>query len=125
MSIVQFKSFTYSPSKSLQFEGKRVNLPGLGWMGFDKSRSFPAGFAIKSVKVRQKADGWYISVRLEDATVPAPPSANEIQTVIGIDVGIKKIVSLSNGETIVNPQVFNKRVSQDVFQFYPSDFKDD
>ncbi|WP_226576799.1 hypothetical protein [Microseira wollei] len=30
----------------------------------------PDGFTIKSVTVRQRQDGWYISVRIEEKTVP-------------------------------------------------------
>ena len=39
-------------------------------MNFYKSRDIPIGFTVKTVTVRRKADGWYVSLRLEDKTVP-------------------------------------------------------
>ena len=38
-------------------------LPSIGWMRFLKSRNIPDGFQLKTVTVRQKADGWYVSIR--------------------------------------------------------------
>lgn len=99
-----FKSFTYT--QNVKFEGGTVLLPGIGWMCYYNSRPFPDGFQTKSVTVRKKASGWYISVRLEDKSVPEPthPCVNEATRVLGIDVGIAKLVSTSTGLTIPNPR---------------------
>ena len=90
------------------FLGNRVRLPGIGWMRFFQSRPFPDGFAVRSVTVRRKVDGWHVSVRLQDDTVPAPLAQNEIRTAIGVDLGITKLASLSTGETIANPHFAQK-----------------
>lgn len=107
-----FKSFTYP--QNVKFNGSSVYLPNIGWMGFHQSRKFPDGFIVKSVTVRQKASGWYISVRLSDTSIPEPvidikPDA----TILGVDLGINKLASLSDGSIIPNPRFrFNKRTDR-------------
>ncbi|MCF2147583.1 transposase [Desmonostoc muscorum LEGE 12446] len=101
----KFRSFTY-PAGDVGFKGKKVRLPGIGWMQFFQSRPFPLGFKIRSTTVRKKADGFYLSVLLMDDTVPNLPAPQQIQAALGVDLGIKKLVSFSNGETIVNPRFY-------------------
>ena len=121
----KFRSFSYPPG-DVRFQRNRVRLPGIGWMCFFQSRPFPDGFAIRSVTVRRKADGWYISVRLQDDSVPTTPSPNEtavcawrgtrpnnclVKSAIGVDLGIIKLASISTGETIPNPR-FGQQVER-------------
>lgn len=103
----KFRSFSYPPG-DVRFQGNRVRLPGIGWMVFFRSRPFPDGWNVRSVTVRRKSDGWYISVLLQDNTVPAPPSPNEVQSAIGVDLGIAKLASISTGKTIPNPRFGRK-----------------
>ena len=82
-------------------------------MRFFQSRPFPEGFALRSVTVRKKADGWYISIGLENKDVPqcSPRTKEEINSVVGGDLGSNKLLALSNGEQIANPQ-FEKRLER-------------
>lgn len=99
-----YKSFTYP--QNVKFDNGFVFLPGIGWMKYHDSRPIPDGFKVKSVTVRKKATGWYMSVRLEDKSIPEPvaPEVGDSTRVLGADVGIAKLVSLSTGETIANPR---------------------
>jgi len=106
----KFRSFSYPPG-DVRFDGNRVRLPGIGWMRFFQSRRLSDGFKVRSVTVRRKADGWYVSVRLQDDSVPSSPSPNEVKTAIGVDLGIAKLASLSTGETIPNPR-FGQKVER-------------
>ena len=106
----KYRSFSYPPG-DVRFECNRVRLPGIGWMKFFQSRLFPEGFAIKTVTVRSKADGWYISVRLQDGSVPNIQGNHAIKTCIGVDVGIAKLASVNTGEIIPNPR-FSLNVSR-------------
>jgi len=101
----KFRSFGYVPGQ-VKVEGNRVRLPGVGWMRFYLSRQLPAGFSIRTVTIRKKSDGWYMSVGLENKGIPElkPIDTDQIKTAIAADLGIKKLASLSNGETIANPQ---------------------
>lgn len=103
-----FRSFTYPPG-CVQFKGNAVRLPGIGWMTFFNSRPFPEGFQQKSVTVRRKSDGWYVSVRLEDSAVPETPSPNQVKTAVGVDLGIRKLMALSTGETLPNPDFYQRQ----------------
>ncbi|NEQ86877.1 MAG: IS200/IS605 family element transposase accessory protein TnpB [Moorea sp. SIO2I5] len=102
----RFRSFKYTPGQ-VKLDGNRIYLPGIGWMRFHDSRPIPSGFTLKSVTVRRKARGWFVSLQIEDKSVPALPvkNKNEISPdhVKGCDLGIKKLVSISNGEIIQNP----------------------
>jgi putative transposase len=124
----KFKSFNYTPNQ-VQVKGNKIYLPKIGWMSFFQSRPFPEGFALRSVTVRKKADGWYVSIGLENKDVPegalsdaepssarvapqySPKATEEIGSVIGGDLGSNKLLALSNGEQIANPQ-FEKRLKR-------------
>ena len=103
----KFRSFTYPPG-DVAFKGNKVRLPGIGWMSFFQSRPFPNAFSIRSVTVRKKADGFYISVLLQDESVPDVPAANKVKTAVGVDLGIKKLMCLSTGQTIANPRFYQQ-----------------
>jgi putative transposase len=99
-----FTSFTYAAG--VKIKGNKIYLPKLGWMRFFNSRPIPDGFRINSVTVRQRQDGWYVSLRIEDKTVPdyaAKPLA-EVKAVLGCDLGITKLVHLSDGCQFENPK---------------------
>ncbi|NES44034.1 MULTISPECIES: transposase [unclassified Moorena] len=102
----RFRSFKYSPGQ-VKLDCHKIYLPGIGWMRFHNSRPIPNGFTMKSVTVRRKSRGWFVSIQIEDKSLPLPPvkAANEITPcrVKGCDIGIRKLVSVSNGETIQNP----------------------
>ncbi|NEO75928.1 transposase [Moorena sp. SIO4G3] len=102
----RYRSFKYAPGQ-VKIDGNKIYLPGIGWMRFHNSRPIPEGFTMKSVTVRRKSRGWFVSIQIEDKSVPLLPvkSANEIRPnrVKGCDLGIRKLVSTSDGKTIQNP----------------------
>ncbi|WP_439484522.1 RNA-guided endonuclease InsQ/TnpB family protein, partial [Cyclobacterium plantarum] len=108
----RFKSFNYPPNQ-VKLKGNKIYLPSIGWMRFFQSRQIPEGFRIKSVTVRQKADGWYVSISIENKSIPQsqPKDLDQVKSVIGCDLGIKKLLALSNGEQIKNPQ-FEKQLER-------------
>ena len=65
----RFKSFSYPPNQ-VKLEGNKIYLPSIGWMRFFKSRNIPDGFNLKTVTIRQKADGWYVSITIENKDIP-------------------------------------------------------
>ncbi len=107
-----FRSFSYKP-KQVKVHGDRVYIPGVGWMRFFLSRPLPAGFEIRTVTLRRKTDGWYMSVRLEDKTVPVPKpiAPSQVKSVIAADLGIRQLAALNTGELIPNPQ-FAKKIAR-------------
>ncbi|NEQ86979.1 MAG: transposase [Moorea sp. SIO2I5] len=102
----RYRSFKYAPGQ-VKLDGNRIYLPGIGWMRFHNSRPIPVGFTMKSVTVRRKSRGWFVSIQIEDKSVPLPPviKKSEINPdyVKGCDLGVRKLVSTSDGRTITNP----------------------
>jgi len=83
--------------QGFKIEGHRIYLPKLGWFKFRKSQDIQG--QPKNVTVSRVADKWYISVQTEmDVPNPVHPS----QSSVGIDVGIVKFATISDG-TWINP----------------------
>ncbi|WP_308796371.1 transposase [Tolypothrix sp. FACHB-123] len=99
-----FTSFTYVIGVKVQ--GNKIYLPKLGWMRFFNSRPIPDGFKIKAATIRKRQDGWYVSLRIEDRAVPdyIVKPFTEVNNIIGCDLGITKLVHLSDGYQIENPK---------------------
>jgi putative transposase len=99
-----FTSFTYGIG--VKIKGNKIYLPKLGWMRFYNSRPIPNGFAIKACTLRKRRNGWYVSIRIEDKSVPeySAKLLGDNPKVIGCDLGITKLVHLSDGYQIENPK---------------------
>ncbi|MFB2923594.1 RNA-guided endonuclease InsQ/TnpB family protein [Aerosakkonema funiforme] len=100
-----FRSFEYKPGR-VKIDGSKVYLPRIGWMRFYNSRPIPEGFVIKTVTIRRKTDGWYMSVRIEDKSIPeiVKRDISDLKTVVGIDLGLTKLVHCSDGSQINHPR---------------------
>ncbi|MBW4590334.1 transposase [Aetokthonos hydrillicola Thurmond2011] len=108
-----FSSFTYTVG--IKVQGNKIYLPKIGCMRFFNSRPIPSGFTIKAATIRKRQDGWYVSIRIEDKTVPdyIPKPLTEIKSVLGCDMGITKLVHLSDGHQFNNPKfAINKKVKR-------------
>ena len=84
--------------KYCRLEKGRVKLPsGLAWVKFRQSR--PVEGKIKNATVSQSAGHWYISFQVEqELPEPAHPSGS----MVGLDAGIAKLATLSDG-TVFEP----------------------
>jgi putative transposase len=102
-------NFEFKPG-TVRIEGNNITFPVLGKMRFYKSREIPKSWAVKTCTISFESDGFYVSVLLEDKTVPDIPAKrdSELLTIAGVDVGIIKIVSTSDGEMVPNPRFLNK-----------------
>ena len=85
-----------------------VNLPKIGLVPFVYNRPIPEGFQAKTGTVIREADGYYISLTIEDQTVPY--EVVEIQPTEenskGIDLGLLYYAVTSDGEFIEVPKFF-------------------
>ncbi|MBW4502029.1 MAG: transposase [Scytonema hyalinum WJT4-NPBG1] len=108
-----FSSFTYVMGVKVQ--GNKIYLPKIGWMRFYNSRPIPQGFTVKAATVRKRQHGWYVSIRIEDKTVPdyVAVALADVKSIVGCDMGITKLVHLSDGHQIKNPKfATNKKVKR-------------
>lgn len=99
-----FRSFTFATGVKLS--GNKIYFPKLGWMRYFNSRPLPEGFKIKSVTIRKKANGYYVSVRIEDQSIPSFPilKPEEVKTVTGLDLGLGQLTYCSDRSAIPNPK---------------------
>ncbi len=99
-----FTSFTYQMGVKVQ--GSKIYLPKLGWMRFFNFRVIPEGFTIKAATIRKRQDAWYVSIRIEDKSIPdyVLKPLDEVKSILGCDLGITKLVHLSDRHQIDNPK---------------------
>ena len=97
--------FEFKPG-TVKIDGQCITMPGLGSMRFFRSRSIPDSWEIRTVTIRRDIDAWYVSILLRDETVPdlVAKTLDQCKTIQGADVGIKKLVALSDGTMIENPR---------------------
>jgi len=89
----------YVSNDKVRFDGQRVRLPVIGWVRMRESLRFEG--KVISARVVREADQWHIAVQVELAESP-PPS--EGTGVVGVDLGLTHLATLSTGEKIDNPR---------------------
>lgn len=104
----QYKTFVYPQAKDNWLSGNLINLPKIGKVKVILHRPIPDGFKTKTASVTKKADGWYLTLSLEDATVPTVKPDIDPNKVVGIDLGLKDFLTTSNNEVIAIPQHYRK-----------------
>ena len=82
-----------------QVNGTRVKLPKIGWVKC--SEKLPEGIQIKNCVIRRVADEWFISFKQEFT-----PIKHENQVRVGVDLGIKKLATCSNGVVFESPRKY-------------------
>ncbi len=107
--VGRYRSFTFPQMKQDCIQGKFIYLPKIGWVKFIQHRPLPEGFTIKTATIIRRADGWYVSLSLQDSTVPeftpAPPT---LDNTIGIDMGLNDFLVTDEGEAVPVPQYYRK-----------------
>ena len=107
-SFSRYKTFTYPQAKQDCLQGNKINLPKLGEIKVILHRPIPEGFKVKTASVTKKADGYYVTLSLEDKTVPVISPNIKPDKVVGIDLGLKEFLTTSHGETVAIPQNYRK-----------------
>jgi len=104
----RYRTFTYPQMKEGCLQGNLINLPMFGKVKVVLHRPIPGGFKVKTASVTKKADGFYLTLSLEDATVPEIKPDFNPDSIAGIDVGLKEFLTTSDGETVAIPQHYRK-----------------
>lgn len=105
----RYRSFTFPQVKQDCVADKFITLPKIGAVKLILHRPLPDGFKIKTATITRKADGWYVSLSLEDQSVPElTPDAPTTENTVGIDVGLKSFLVTSEGEEVAIPQPYRK-----------------
>ena len=93
------QSFTTN-NQSVRVEGKKIRLPKIGWIKMFQELRF-VGKIIK-VTISRTAHRWFVSITVETEDTEAVD--NSTHPVIGIDVGINTLATLSDGTKYDNPR---------------------
>lgn len=82
---------------------KKVYLPKVGWVAFRKSQEIEG--SIKNVTVSRSSKRWFVSFQVElEVEEPVHPSKTEI----GIDMGVTRFATLSDGTVVAPIHSLNK-----------------
>ena len=87
----QHDSIRFPQGVELDEVKQQIRLPKIGWMGYRKSRDIIG--TIKNVTVSRRGEKWDVSIQTEYEVVSSAPNPSEI----GIDMGVKRFATLSNG----------------------------
>jgi len=104
----RYRTFTYPQVKEGFLRSNLINLPMFGKVKIVLHRPIPDGFKIKTASVTKKADGYYLTLSLEDKTVPEIKPDFNPRSITGIDVGLNEFLTTSEGETVAIPQYYRK-----------------
>jgi len=102
----QFKSFVFPQFKDNPISGSSIKLPKIGKVPINLHRPIPDGFKVKQVRVLSKVRGtqWYVVVTIEsDISIPDAPVHGRA---IGIDLGLERFLTVSDGSFQERPKFF-------------------
>ena len=102
----RYRSMTFSHLskqliRNIRKQMARLVVPKLGHIKIRYHRPLPDG-KIKNLTIQRKASGWYANIAVEVADTPEV----DVETTIGIDVGLESFLTTSEGDKIQNPRYF-------------------
>jgi putative transposase len=103
--------YTYGDGCKLVDDGKRMllYLQNVGSLKVKFHRPLPAGANIKHLILKRKASGWYVYLQME-APVRVMPACDNPP--VGVDVGLLRLLTLSDGVVIDNPHWLRASLAQ-------------
>ncbi|GHO48444.1 RNA-guided endonuclease InsQ/TnpB family protein [Ktedonospora formicarum] len=85
-----------------------IQLPRLGRLRLKEHGYFPLNGKISSATIHEQAGRWFVSICVhEEAKAPQPAAGD----VIGVDLGIKRLATLSDGRTFENLKALRKKIT--------------
>lgn len=99
----KFRHDSFRYPQGVKLEQDSIYLPKIGWCKFRKSREIEG--TVKNVTVSKTLNKWYVSVQVElEVLEPVHPSRTEL----GIDLGVVRFASMSDGTMIEPIDIFRK-----------------
>lgn len=97
----RFKSVVYRHGDGSKLTGDQLYIQHIGQIKVRLHRPIPEDAKIKMVVVKHNAGKWYVCFQIE---VPDLEPVIHTGEAIGIDVGIRSLLALSDGTLIANPR---------------------
>jgi len=99
-------SFTIdNGGKPIQVGGTSLKLPTIGWV---KTYEGLPHTTCKSITISRIADDWFISLSYEQEHKPT----EKIHEVVGVDIGVKELATLSTGVVFSNPKHYKENLAK-------------
>jgi putative transposase len=98
-------SFRFS-GEAVKVESTRIRLARIGWVRLKEAGYLPiGGVHVVGATVSERAGRWFISVTVGREVPLAPPHRGPV---VGLDVGISRLVTLSDGTMFAPPREFDR-----------------
>ncbi|MBR8836064.1 MAG: transposase [Stigonema ocellatum SAG 48.90 = DSM 106950] len=116
--IRRLDSFEYKPGyvklRHIRKNYATAYLPGIGDVKFHNSRDLTLIQDLRTCTITRKGGSWYISMLVNIADIlPDVMPLEKCKSVVGIDVGINKLIALSDGSFQENKRIStNKRTAR-------------
>ena len=104
----RYRTFTYPQFKQHHFVGNKITLSKIGGVKVIVHRPIPDGFIIKTVSVTKKANGYYVTLSLDNKEVPTIKPDFNADNIVGIDVGLIDFYVASDNTRIAAPKYLRK-----------------
>jgi putative transposase len=93
----------YCANDKFNINGKSIQIPRIGWVRMREELRFEG--KILSAVVSRTAHRWFVSIAVD---IPRTLTTSENQAVVGVDLGIKTLATLSTGEKFEAPKPLKK-----------------
>lgn len=97
----------YIANDKCQVEGKRLRIPILGWVRLREALRFTG--KLMAVTISRIAQRWYASISVQ---VETAPTVCENQAIVGVDLGVLRLATLSTGETVDGPKPLRRLLAK-------------
>ncbi len=87
---------------SIKVDHRQIKVPRIGWL--KTYERLPQGVNPKSVTISRQADRWFISFKIE----VEPQNTLKTVDIVGVDLGVKSLATLSTGEVFVGAKSYRK-----------------
>lgn len=102
-SHTRYDSFCYPDRAGWKIEGNKLKLANIGFIKVRLHREVQG--KIKTCSIKREGSHWYVVFSCEVEQVKRTPYTDEV---IGIDLGVSKLATLSTGDVIENPRHYRK-----------------
>jgi len=99
----KFRHDSFRYPQGIKLDGDKIYLPKIGWFEFRKSREIEG--TIKNVTVSKTINKWYVSIQVE---LEVPEPVHSSKTEVGIDLGVVRFATISDGTVIEPINIFRK-----------------
>src|SRR6266849_4104243 len=88
---------------------KSIQLPRLGTLRLKEKGYLPTNAKIGSATITEQAGRWYVSICVHEEPAEPEPATGPV---IGVDLGVKTLATVSDGRQIANPKALRKRLKK-------------